>query len=433
MNAEASALVQSWTGFDGAAGGVAGVSAADSNVAQPGTVGFRGGPLCTRALSNGTTTILPGCRGPGDPGYNPAVDGPSPGTNSIGFAAGVGGVPALGSATLGSIRFTQGHPFAGNLSCLAAAPTAAAQALCGQQWRSELAALSWNVEQVLVAFSTKVTDPVNPKDPISRDMTLRFDPNNAYRTDGCSYVVPWKCSAVRAFWGVTGVTRQTVNAGGNGLFGRRDMVWASGGEITLNYQKRNVLGFSMDFAEDVTKTNWGVEFTWVRKQPFTDQDQYVGYNKTEALNLTISIDRPTFINFMNTSRTFFFNTQMFFGYVPGYHNSFSTNGPWNVFFTFTAQTGYFQDRLLPGVTWVYDVGSESGAALPSVTYRFTESFSATLGFALFWGRYQGKDLALNQVIEGNQVGDGAYRTWVENGLSVIRDRDEAYLRIRYTF
>jgi hypothetical protein len=238
---------------------------------------------------------------------------------------------------------------------------------------------------------------------------------------------------VRAFWGVTGVTRQSLNAGGNGRFGRRDMVWATGGDVVLKYQKRNVFGFSTDFAEDYTKTNWGMEFTWVHKQPFTDQDQYVNYNKTDALNLTISVDRPTFINFLNQSRTFFFNSQVFFSYVPGFHNSFLVNGPWNVFGTFTVQTGYFQDRLLPGITWVYDVQSESGAALPSVTYRFSESFSATLGFALFWGRYEGKDLSINPVAPSNQAGQDAYNTWVENGLSVVRDRDEAYVRIRYTF
>jgi hypothetical protein len=189
----------------------------------------------------------------------------------------------------------------------------------------------------------------------------------------------------------------------------------------------------MDFAEDVTKTNWGTEFTWVRNNPFTDQNKFGGINKTDAFNFTVSVDRPTFINFMNQGRTFFFNSQWFFGYAPGYHNSFTANGPWNVLGTFTIQTGYFQDRLLPGITWVYDVQSESGAALPSVTYRFTESFSATFGFALFWGRYEGKDLPLNPIAPSDQAGAWAYRSWVENGLAVVRDRDEVYMRIRYTF
>jgi len=31
------------------------------------------------------------------------------------------------------------------------------------------------------------------------------------------------------------------------------------------------------------------------------------------------------------------------------------------------------------------------------------------------------------------VGKGAYSNYLENGLSAVRERDEAYLRIRYTF
>ncbi len=77
--------------------------------------------------------------------------------------------------------------------------------------------------------------------------------------------------------------------------------------------------------------------------------------------------------------------------------------------------------------------SESGAALPSITYRFTESFSATFGLALFWGRYQGKTFPINQIAPSNQAGTYSYTTWVENGLAAIRDRDEVFMRIRYTF
>jgi hypothetical protein len=336
---------------------------------------------------------------------------------NIGFPEGRLGVPTIasGNPVIGPVISNSGHPFT------------------GQTWRSEMAALSWNLQTTLVAFSTQIFSGATPQFDIGSDPRLRFDPSNAYRTDGCSYAAPWLCSAVRAFWGVTGITRNSVNAGGNGRFGRRDMAWAQGGDLILSYQKRNVLGFSTDFAEDVTKTNWSTEFTWVKNNPFTDNNSFDGITKTDTFNLTISVDRPTFINFLNQSRTFFFNSQIFFGYVPGQNQGFTANGPWNVLGTFTVQTGYFQDRLLPGITWVYDVQSDSGAALPSITYRFTESFSATFGLALFWGRYQGADFPINPIAPSNQTGAWAYRSWVENGLGVIRDRDEVFMRLRYTF
>jgi hypothetical protein len=295
-----------------------------------------------------------------------------------------------------------------------------------------MAAFSWNLQAVLVAFSTSINDGMAEGDPGS-DPALRFDSSRAYREDGCSYVVPWKCSAIRALWSITGVQRQSLNAGGNGRFGRRDFTWAGGGDVVLNYQRRNVLGFSSDFAEDYSKSNWSVEFTWVNRQPYENASRMDGISKPGTYNLTLSVDRPTFINFLNQSRTFFFNSQMFFQYVPGYKNSFSANGPWNFLFTFTAQTGYSQDRLLPSMTWVYDVQSNSGAVIPEIQYRITESFSATIGMALFWGRYQAKEYPLNPLSLDNQVGRGAYTSWVENGLAVVRQREELYFNLRYTF
>ena len=53
------------------------------------------------------------------------------------------------------------------------------------------------------------------------------------------------------------------------------------------------------------------------------------------------------------------------------------NGPFSMLATFTINTGYFQDRLLPEVTFVHDVRTTSGAALVSLTYRYSEVFSAT--------------------------------------------------------
>ena len=60
-------------------------------------------------------------------------------------------------------------------------------------------------------------------------------------------------------------------------------------------------------------------------------------------------------------------------------DSFSANWPWNILGTFSVSTGYFQDRLLPSVTFVYDVQSVSGASLPQITYRYNEAFSITFG------------------------------------------------------
>ena len=152
------------------------------------------------------------------------------------------------------------------------------------------------------------------------------------------------------------------------------------------------------------------------------------------MNLTISVDRPTFINFLNPGRTFFFNSQVFFQYVMDYKAGFTSNGPFNMLGTFTIQTGYFQDRMLPGITFVYDVNSNSGAILPQLTYRFTENFSASVGMNFFFGRFETTDMAIAPLgTVGTEAGHLAYRDGIENALAVVRERDEAFLRLRYTF
>jgi hypothetical protein len=146
------------------------------------------------------------------------------------------------------------------------------------------------------------------------------------------------------------------------------------------------------------------------------------------------MDRPTFISFLNRRRTFFFNTQWFFQYLAGYKDAYGLNGPFNTRATFTAATGYYQDRLIPILTLVYDFPSMSGGILPAITWRISETFSMTFGMNIFFGQVQSKEGALVPLgpLAGG-AGKGAYRSYYEDGLALVRDRDELYLRLRATF
>jgi hypothetical protein len=242
------------------------------------------------------------------------------------------------------------------------------------------------------------------------------------------------CKNVASLLALTGATKNTVKAGGNARFGRRDFQWHGGSAVVLEYDKRNILGFSTDFAEDHTRTNWGVEFTWFQGVPLSDLDSFDTIQRVDPLNLVISVDRPTFINFLNRSRTFFFNSQIFFQYLVGYEDSLAVNGPFNARATFTVATGYYQDRMIPQLTLVHDFSSQSGGVLPALTWRFSESYQITVGANLFYGRVEQTQAAL--VPRGGLAGGagkGAYHSYVEEGLSVLRDRDEIYLRLRMTF
>jgi Protein of unknown function (DUF1302) len=378
LNAEMSVLIQAWPGFPGTRDDW---DATDAGLAQPGTVGFFGGPVATR-YEGGKRYILPGARGPGDPGYDVNVDG---------------------------------------------SPAGLSQPFTAQPWQNEMAGVSWNLLMAFVALSGLGVPEA--------DRTIdEFVPSQPFRSDGCSFSRPQLCQNVQAFYAVSHTTRRTVDAGGNDAFGRVDFDWHVAGSGVLRYAKRNVLGFSMDFPEDRTKTNWSVESTWIGGVPFVDNDSPTGITDAQTFNLTVSVDRPTFVNFLNANRTFFINSQWFFQYVSGYRGSFPTNGPVNVLATLTFDTGYWNDRLLPAVTFVYDFQSNSGAALPSITYRYTENFSVGIALSWFWGTFQKTTAALATVSDPPfRTGSDANVDFVENGLSPIMDRDEISLVLRYTF
>ncbi len=413
LNADAGTLMQSWIGFPGnytpefIQSGYTNWHLGNGE-AQPGTIGFvqNGSSLPASRVVDGQVVQVAGTRSPflqdgvtPNPDYNVNQDGS------------IGG--------------------------LVIPPEFMASA--GQQFVSEMAALSFNYQLLLVAFSSRAGGAsTSERNEFDSDNPFAFydpaDPSSEPFRGKCSLLQPQFCSSVQSIYDITGQSRNSVRAGGNAGFGRYDFTWHSGGEAILRYTKRNVLGFSFDFAEDVTKSNWGTELTWISRQRFTNNDRYDGVKESGTINLTVSVDRPTFINFLNQNRTFFFNSQWFFQYITDYDKGFTSNGPYNILGTFTIQTGYFQDRLLPGVTFVYDRRSNSGAALTSIGYRFSERFSATIGMNFFWGRFQTTPMPIQGLgTVGDEVGSGAYTRGVENGVAVVRERDEFFMRLRYTF
>jgi hypothetical protein len=166
LHTEAGALFQAFAPLDES------FRANDPSMWQPGTLGSAR-PDCDRNGAANERVVLPGCRGLNDGGFL-AGDGADPLQRSVGFPAGVGPIPPLGSFELGPIVFAQGHPFT------------------GQIWRSEIAALSWNFQMYLVSITA-------PPDPPDVPEKYGFDPSRPYRLDGCSYVKPQLCGVVQLF------------------------------------------------------------------------------------------------------------------------------------------------------------------------------------------------------------------------------------------
>jgi hypothetical protein len=277
---------------------------------------------------------------------------------------------------------------------------------------TELAIVSVNLFRLLVGLGTAIQEPAGV----------------------CTFAEPLNCEFMTAFFETTAVQRPEVRAGGNGRYGRRDMSWLSGAELDLFYERRNVLGVSVDFAEDWSKTTWGIDFTWIEDAPYFNNRADNGYSKEDTLNLTMSIDRPTFINFLNANRTVFFNTQLFLRYIPDYkrRDTFDVDGPVSLLATFTAFTGFWQDRLMTFVTLIHEVESNSGGQIVTVNYRFTESFSVTVGLSTFYGEPSRQRVLDVSPVTRFHTADFTQRSNFR-GLSPIASRDELFFSVRKTF
>jgi hypothetical protein len=155
--------------------------------------------------------------------------------------------------------------------------------------------------------------------------------------------------------------------------------------------------------------------------------------EADVLNVTVSIDRPTFIRFLNPNRTFFLNTQIFLRYIAGHDPSFDVNGrPSAALGTFTVATGYYQERLLPAATSVHDVRSGSGPLVGQIGYGFSEAFSTTVGLLAFYGQPDDNQLPMHPIALPDTQPDFDARTRYES-LSAISEREELFLELRYTF
>jgi hypothetical protein len=155
--------------------------------------------------------------------------------------------------------------------------------------------------------------------------------------------------------------------------------------------------------------------------------------------LSISVDRPTFFNFLNPNRSFFLNLQMFLRYLPSYESGGGSNGgnyaaagaPLTGNVVFTLFTGYFQDRLSPRVTLLYAPWESQGALITAVTYRWTDAFSTSIGYSQFFGHVYGQQGAYFPIEQYESVAD--YTGPVQRGVARVLYRDQAELRVRYTW
>ena len=250
---------------------------------------------------------------------------------------------------------------------------------------------------------------------------------------------PVFCAGLVGLINTTAFTRKDLRAGGDTRYGRRDFLWHGGEQLALNYQRKNVFGFGVDFAEDRSKTSWGLEFSWMSDRLYNNNLRSDGISRSDEYVLSISVDRPTFFNFLNPNRSFFINLQVFMRWIPDWQGSSdSKDGMYTVqsnefapgFVTLTMLTGYFQDRLNPRVTAVWDPDSSTYGLLAGVGYRWNDAFSTSFAVNHFFGAQKQAQVGLFPPVQNTypDLTSAMFR-----GTAAVRNRDVAQLIVRYTF
>ena len=250
---------------------------------------------------------------------------------------------------------------------------------------------------------------------------------------------PVYCAGVAGLLGATAQTLPMRRAAGDSTWGRRDFLWHGGQQLALRYQKRNVLGFALDFAEDRTKTSWGIEMSWLHDAWLANTRRFGGRSQHDVVVLSVSVDRPTFFNFLNPNRSFFLNFQFFMQYIFDYEGGpDDRDGNFGVaerafsipVATLTFFTGYFQDRLEPRATFIWSPETQTGGVLWGLSYRWTGNFSTGLAVNQFFGEAPSIHRSFFPTA---QYGSNDILTTQLRGLAATGSEDSFYINLRYSW
>jgi len=153
------------------------------------------------------------------------------------------------------------------------------------------------------------------------------------------------------------------------------------------------IGGSVDTYLDSLKSTFRLELAHTHGEEFADTLQPNLYKESGVVRWVLGWDRPTWIPFLNASRTFLVSAQIFGQHILQHELIQTALGPagmpdWkdNFIGTLLVQGNYLSDRLTPQIITAYDTRGQGGAIAPSVTWLASNHIELNLGGNFKWGR-----------------------------------------------
>lgn len=199
----------------------------------------------------------------------------------------------------------------------------------------------------------------------------------------------------------------------------------------IHFPTIEVLGGSADWADPWTASSWRFEFTRTHGEEFPTTLRPRLFKPSDTVRYLLGWDRPTFIRWLNPTRTFFISGQAFFNHLIHHHSQGSRKGmpdpDFNVLFTLIVQGLYMNDRLVPQIGQAYDYRGDGYLLLTSLQFLWTDNIDFGIGANFFFGQEKKFDTLLGF---DSEEPFGRFR---EGVISTFRDKHEFFFKVRYRF
>lgn len=212
-----------------------------------------------------------------------------------------------------------------------------------------------------------------------------------------------------------------------------------GGSLAARYRKQNTLGLSVDWFEPTTGLVFRTETSWTANALVVDTTKSDLLADTNIYRWVLGIDRPTFIRFLNPTRSFFLSLQAFGTHLPDVNAGRfgNPNGAHdNFIFTFFVQNQYFRDQLVYLLFGAYGTTGVDGTLGGNAEYLITNHWSVQIGITAFLGTTREHDLTTfaRFTTDGRPFSETGFGIGhMQAGGSERNQMNEFWARIRYRF
>ncbi len=169
-------------------------------------------------------------------------------------------------------------------------------------------------------------------------------------------------------------------------------------EFTLEYPRVLTIGGSIDYQIPGIDTILRFELSYDFDRQFSDSSEQDYQSESDFFQLSIGLDRSTFIPFLNRNRTAFLSFQTFIAHITDYedgsgHDNGMIDYETNVISTFFMENYWRNDTIILTTVAAVDWNAGAWTIFPRLRYVLNENWFFDIGVNLIWGNRRSHDIA----------------------------------------